>query len=115
MNIISLFLLFLLSGNPTGLTISDEMVTLVIDKHTTQVEIVEFNKRLKEEKGITFYVYSITRSKEGEIEYIKIVVDCNDGNSGTATVKFNSKNEKIGFFRDYRPGASTSFSIGGMD
>lgn len=100
-----LFLLPLLNtGNyPKGLKISPELISLVIEKNTTDAELKSIKHELWDQAGISFDVENLKRSAKGQIEQIAIAVDCHDGFKGKADHTFMKRKSRIGFYRDYRP------------
>jgi len=108
-----LFLLPLLTSGtyPKALKISPEMISLVIDKNMTDVDLKVIKHELWDQAGITFDVENLKRSPKGQIEQISIAVDCHDGYKGKADHTFLKRKSRVGFYRDYRPGME-AFMIG---
>ncbi len=101
--------------NKTEITISDELVEVKFSSNTTKEELEDLTKRLKEEKNIDLNYSETKFDKKGEVEVLKIQVDCNDGHKGGATVKsLELSMGNHGFFRrDYTDTTENAFSIGG--
>lgn len=83
-----------------------EEIRLVIDKNTTEAELKEEAKRLKENHGITLKCSKIKRNAKGEITAIKVEYKDKNGNKGVsqvngkepiAPIHFYKNNEAIGF------------------
>ena len=85
-----------------------EDVRLVINKNTSESELKEEAKRLKENHGITLKCSKIKRNAKGEITAIKVEYKDKNGNKGVSQVNgkepitpihFYKNNESIGFGR----------------
>ncbi|WP_284652117.1 M56 family metallopeptidase [Flavobacterium terrisoli] len=85
-----------------------EEVRLVINKNTSEAELKEEVKRLKEEHGVTLKCSKIKRNDKGEITGIKVEFKDKNGNKGVshvdgkepiAPIHFYKNNESIGFGR----------------
>lgn len=92
--------------------IEDDYVEATFNKKTTKQELSVIQKQLADE-GIDIDFMQLEFNKRKKLRAINFKVDCNNGNSGSASsAKLGLA--PIGFFCDKRPGATPSFSIGSM-
>jgi hypothetical protein len=116
MKTLSTFFVLLLAFTSTpGLKISDNEVSLAIDKHTTRDQLLKFKQKLWEIKKITFNIEQLTLTPNNEIETIRISVDCHDGFKGNAANNLQLSSSKIGFVRNYEPSSDIPFKIGAIE
>jgi len=102
-----------LSMNTTELTVNDELVHVKISYSVQKDDLVNIQKQLLEEKNISFDFSESTFNEKGEIEKLKINVDCNDGFTGWLSAsEFELKLSYYGFMRDYTEKAEEPFTIG---
>lgn len=111
--IATLLLLFTWSENERGLLVNEDFIKLVIDQHTTELELKEYKKRLKSEYKINVE-YKLTLSSSKKIKSIELNVDCNDGFKGNMKTIFMDANQKAGFIRNYNDKADEPFLIGAL-
>ena len=111
MKIILAFLCFFtISTSQSKLTITDELITLSINKTTTNEQLLNFKQQLARRK-ILFTVEKIERSANNEIKFIRISVDCNDGFKGASQQQFSDADSAIGFYRSYKAGSDSAFGM----
>jgi hypothetical protein len=101
-------------AEPSGLVISDEKVTCIINRNTSWEELQEYKARLWEKKQIKFDIEQVDFNRAKQITKIKIRVDCNDGFKGSAQTVFKDDKSKMSFYRIYDKAAGSPFGIGGL-
>jgi len=77
-----------------------EVVSVVIDKNTSDAEIKKDIEMLKNDFGVTLKVSKIKRNSKGEIIAIKVDFKDKDGRKGTSQVSSDEPIQPIRFFKE---------------
>ena len=77
-----------------------EVVSVVIDKNTSDAEIKKDIEMLKNDFGVTLKVSKIKRNSKGEITAIKVDFKDKDGRKGTSQVSSDAPIQPIRFFKE---------------
>mgnify|MGYP001806271768 CR=1 FL=1 len=111
--IATLFLLLSWSENERGLVIKDDIIMLVIDQNTTELELSEYKAKLKSEYKINVD-YKLKLGGSQKVKSIELTVDCNDGFKGNMKTILLKENQQAGFIRNYNKNAEVPFLIGAL-
>ena len=89
--------------------ITDDYIEIIFNKETSLQDIVEIQSQMKE-RNIDLVFNSLVFIEE-KLTSISFNVDCNDGYEGSAS---DSKLTMlpIGFYRNYKEGAASTFGTG---
>ena len=88
-----------------------DRIEISINSNWTEKMLKNTQTQLKL-KNIDFQYSDLFINKKGELKAIKIIVNCNDGYSGSSDTKELNKNSQFGFFRDYSKSSKTQFRVG---
>jgi hypothetical protein len=108
--ILAFLCFFTIYTSESKLTITDELITLSINKTTTNEQLADFKQQLAKKK-ILLTVERIDRSPNNEIRFIRISVNCNDGFKGASQKQFSDADSAIGFYRSYKAGSDSAFGM----
>lgn len=92
------------------LIITDKLISLSIDKNTTQEKINTYKTDLEKRK-IFLNIEKIGFDTDNTIKFIKLAIDCNDGFKGSVEQDLSQENQKIGFYRIYDKNALSPFGM----
>ena len=88
-----------------------DRIEISINSNWTEKMLKNTQTQLKL-KNIDFQYSDLFFNNKGELKAIKIIVNCNDGYSGSSDTKTLNENSRFGFFRDYSKSSKTQFRIG---
>ncbi|ESU26570.1 hypothetical protein FLJC2902T_25430 [Flavobacterium limnosediminis JC2902] len=91
---------------------SKKVISVVIDKNTTDAEIKKDAEMLKNEFGVTLKVSKIKRNGNGEITSIKVDFKDKDGRKGTSQVASDAPIQPIRFFKEINENGKSAIGFG---
>jgi bla regulator protein blaR1 len=92
---------------------SKNVISVVIDKNTSDAEIKKDAETLKSEYGVTLKVSKIKRNAKGEITGIKVEYKDKDGRKGISQTESDSPIQPIRFFKEMDENGKGSIGFGG--
>ncbi|MEW5675723.1 M56 family metallopeptidase [Flavobacterium enshiense] len=91
---------------------NQKMVSVVIDKNSSDAEIKKDAEMLKSEFGVTLKVSKVKRNSKGEITAIKVEYKDKDGKKGTTQVTSDEPIQPIQFFKEIDENGKTAIGFG---
>lgn len=76
------------------------VISVEIDKNSTDAEIKKYAEMLKNEYGVTLKISKVKRNSKGEITAIKVEYKDKDGRKGTSQTESDSPIQPIHFFKE---------------
>ena len=118
MNILIGFILLLTPSqyeDVRGLSVTDSAIMLVVDWKSTESDLEKYKMKLQEDYNISLE-YELKFKGNGQLKWIALTVDCNDGYRGSFQAKLKSKMTNVGFSRVYdtRYPPESQFAVGYM-
>jgi len=97
-------------GNGSAME-KNERIEVIFTRNMKINDLVKVKSDL-EEQGITLSYKLLRFDDEDRLSGIAFKVDCHDGFKGSASNTSLRYDDRIGFYRDYRPGSSSPFGTG---
>ncbi|MCG2612095.1 hypothetical protein LZZ90_11310 [Flavobacterium sp. SM15] len=89
-----------------------KVISMVIDKNTSDAEIKKDIETIKKEAGVTLKVSKVKRNSNGEITAIKVDYKDKDGKKGTTQVASDEPIQPIHFFKETDQNGKGSIGFG---